>query len=1024
MIKKILTLYCYMLLSICTIAQEAPIKISFGNMTARSIGPAVMSGRITSIDAVNNNPQVLYIGSASGGLWKSTSAGANFRPVFDDHTMSIGAVTVDQNHPDTVWVGTGEPWVRNSVSVGNGIFVSTNGGNTWQFKGLEKTERIPNVLIDPRNSSTIYAAAQGNLWNANEERGVYKSTDFGTTWERILFVDENTGCADLSMDPSNPDVLYAAMWEHRRSPDFFNSGGAGSALYKTTDGGKSWNKIHNGLPEGILGRIAVAVAPSNPQTIYATVEADKEADKGLYKSTDAGANWILIEKSFNTKVRPFYFSRIVVDPSDENILFKCGLNLIVSENGGDSFRAIGSGVHSDSHAIWINPNNSKHVVIGTDGGAYRSLDGAYTFEMFMDLPLSQFYHVSVDNEEPYNIYGGLQDNGTWFGPSASPGGVENKDWRLSNWGDGFYSFRHPKEQHIIYSESQEGGLVRYNSEDGQAKNIKPIPSEGDPDYRFNWNSPIHLSPTNPERIYFAAQFLFKSENRGDTWQKISPDLTTNDPNRQRQPKSGGLSIDNSGAENNTTISVIAESPTNENIIWVGTDDGNLQVTTDSGQNWTNVASNIAGLPQFTWCSSVEPSRYNQNTCYVTFDGHKGGDKNVYVYKTTDLGKNWTSLVTEDIEGYAHCIVEDYEAANLLFLGTEFGLYISVDGGVSWKRFKNNLPKVSVRAMDIQARESALVLGTHGRGIFIIDDLMPLRQINPEVVNQTLHFFKSKPAHLTLASQGRPFGGAGNFVGANPKDVAYITYYMKKRHTFGKMTVGVYDENGNLVKELPAGKSAGINIVELPIRLPSPKAAPTKNRMALFGSAIPPTLPEGSYTVKIKKGKEAFETKVDLIFDPKADYSAADRKLGFETQMTLYNLTEQMAYIYDGLKDLEEQAADRSSKSKKKLAAQLSELSESVKAYKNSLISLEGDFYVHEGSNLREEISTLYFGISQYPGKPTSGQLQKTEWIKKQMAEVQSKFEGFKSQMMDLNPKLTKAELKEMKLKTFEEFKKK
>ncbi len=1004
-----------------TLAQMKAVSLS--GLRARSIGPAVMSGRVTDIDVVHSDPNIIYLASASGGVWKSASGGTTFRPIFDEHTMSIGNIAVDQNHPDTVWVGTGEPWVRNSVSMGTGVYVTINGGTSWQFKGLPDSERISNIQIDPNDPNTIYVAVQGHLWNANEERGVYKTTDFGTTWEKVLYVDENTGCADLAIDPKNPDILYAAMWEHRRTPSFFNSGGMGSGLYKTTDAGKTWTKIHNGLPQGKFGRFGIGLAPSNPDVIYLSVECENKDKKGLYKTTDAGANWKLISQDFNTTVRPFYFSRIVVDPSDENKVYKCGLNTIVSKDGGESFRSIGSGVHSDVHAVWVNPANSKHVLLGTDGGGYRSLDGAYTFEMFMDLPLSQFYHVSVDDAEPYNIYGGLQDNGSWVGPSKGTGGIQNKDWDFLNGGDGFFVVRHPTDENIVYAESQGGNLVRVNLKSGDTKDIKPLEEEDDPKYRFNWNTPIYTSPNNPEKLYYGAQFLFLSKNRGDTWTKISPDLTTNDPSKQQQKKSGGLSIDNSTAENNTTIYAIAESPKDENIIWVGTDDGNLQMSSNAGKKWTNTALNIEGLPKNAWCTSIEPSHFDKNTCYVTFDVHKQGDKAPYVYKTTDLGETWTSIVTDDIEGYALCIREDLEADNVLFLGTEFGLYISLSGGATWKRFKNNLPKVGVRAMVIHPREHSLVMGTHGRGVYVIDDIRPIRQITPDIVDKTLHFFEQEPSVLSSGGGfgGAWFGGAGNFIGENPSEGASIAYYMKRRHTFGKMIIEVYDAEGKFIRDLPAGKSAGLNIVELPIRLPNPKAAPTNNRMALFGSIFPPTIPAGTYTIKVKKGKETFEKQVELIPDPKSEHSAADVELRYNAVMALYNITNQLGYRYRSLESMHDQAKALAAKGSSKLTKLLNTFAEDAQKFKETLVSLEGDFYVDEGEAIREEISTLYLGINQYPGKPSDSQLRKLEVVRKKMAEVNKKYDVFRSRMNGLNVKLEKSEMDKIVLKSFEEY---
>ncbi|MCB0665056.1 MAG: hypothetical protein KDC80_04505 [Saprospiraceae bacterium] len=1023
MIKKTLpyllaTLF-YLLLSSSNQAQDS-ISISFGNLWARSIGPAVMSGRIADIDGVDKSPEIFYVGAANGGVWKTITAGASFDAVFDEHIQSIGDICIDQSNPDTVWVGTGEPWVRNSVSVGNGIYRTRNGGKTWEHLGLDQTERIAKVLVHPTNSATIYVAAQGHLWNANPERGVYKTEDFGNTWQLIKFVDENTGCADLTIDPLHPDTLIAAFWDHRRSPDFFRSGGPGSGLYKTYDGGKNWKKISTGLPEGQLGRMAVEYAPSDPSIVYLTVECDDKTKKGLYRSNDGGESFQFVNGDFGNTVRPFYFSRLTVDPNNSEKIFKCGLDLTISENGGEAFRTVGSGVHSDIHAVWVPENLSKYVIIGTDGGGYRSLDGGHSFEMFMNLPLSQFYHVSVDDDIPFNVYGGLQDNGSWFGPSSAAGGIDNADWLLSNWGDGFYSFRHPTDPNVIYSESQGGNIVRFDKRDGQSKDIKPLPVQGDPKFRFNWNAPIHLSTHNPDRLYFGAQFLFKSENRGDSWQRISPDLTSNDSSRQQQAKSGGLSIDNSTAENNTTIYAISESPVNEQIIWVGTDDGFLQVTRDGGENWSNVTPNINGLPPFTWCSYVEASPHKENVAFVTFDGHKQGDKATYVYRTDDYGQSWNRISHAEIDGYAHVIRQDLVNPDLLFLGTEFGLFISLDGGKSWKQFDNNLPGVSVRAMAIHARDHALVIATHGRGIYIIDDITPLRKITPGIVDNTLTFLELPPSVIKLPKTGRPFGGAGNFVGENPSQSALIAYYMKKRHTFGRMTLEVLDEEGNLIKELPAGKSGGINIVELPLRLPPPKAAPTKNRMALAGSLITPALLEGTYQVKITKGKEVFTHEITLAPDAQSIHSRADRDLQQKTLKILYDLTNELGYTYFALEDMQTSASEIKT-DETGLKQELNDFVSAVKNYKESLVSLEGDFYVDEGEALREEISTLYYSISRYPGKPSVQQIEKTQDLEKQFMDVREKFSEFKLTAENLNKKLLEKNLAPIYWRSMDEY---
>jgi photosystem II stability/assembly factor-like uncharacterized protein len=994
-------------------SQQKPLKgkALFGSLRARHIGPAVMSGRISTLDAVASKPEIMYIGTASGGLWKSNSAGASLSPIFDDYTMSIGKIRIDQQHPDTVWVGTGETWVRNSVSIGTGIYRTTNGGTTWEFKGLEKSERISSIIIDKNNPNVIYVGVLGSLWNSSEERGIYKTDNGGNTWEKIFYIDGNTGCADMDVDPENPDILYAAMWDFRRKPDFFTSGGPGSGLYKSIDGGQSWNKIQNGLPDETMGRMSVSVAPSNNNIVYATVEVKDKSKKGLYKSSDAGNSWERINGDFNTTVRPFYFSRMAVDPLNDSIVFKCGLDLTISKDGGSSFRTVGSNVHSDIHDVWIDPNNTKHIIIGTDGGVYESYDGGYLFKMYMNLPVSQFYHVSADMEKPFNVYGGLQDNGSWYGPSRSAGGITNQDWKMTYGGDGFYSFRHPGDKDIIYAEYQGGEIIRYNEKTGQAKSIKPYPEADQPDFRFNWNAPVHISPNNAERMYFGSQFLLKTEDRGESWVRISPDLTTNDPDRQRQKQSGGLSIDNSTAENNTTIYSISESPKDAKVIWVGTDDGYVQVTENGGDTWNNVTVNMPGIQPGTWISFIDASHHNRNVAYVTVDGHRTGDMKSYLYKTSDLGKTWEQLATEDVNGYCLSVREDLVNPELVFLGTEFGLYVSVDSGRSWSRFENNLPRVGIRDMVIHSRDHALVMASHGRGIIIIDDITPLRQIKPEITEEDLYFFNTEPTVLKDPGSGTSwYSGAGNFVGANPAETAKIVYYMKKRHTFGKMYLEIYDSEGNFIREAPAGKSAGINIVEIPIRSPKPKAPPTNNRMALAGSLFGPSLPAGMYKVKLIKGKNLYESQFELAYDPGSPYSTEDRKVQYEYTIKLYNMTEDLAYIYYALQEMTKQAkarAESDEKQSKKLLA-FAEITENLAG---SLVSLGGDFYVDEDEQIGELISQLYRYVSSYPGRPSDSQIARAEILEGKLESVREKFQILVTiNLQKINDRLLKNDL--------------
>lgn len=995
----------------------------FGGLRARQIGPATMSGRVSSLAVVPGQSEIIYVGAAGGGVWKSVTGGTTFRPIFDEHAQSIGKVTVDPSKPETVWVGTGEPWVRNSVSVGTGLYKTTNGGTNWQLMGLEDSERIADIIVHPTHSDIVYVAVLGHLWDAHEERGVFKTTDGGKTWEKILYIDENTGCADLDIDPENPDILYAAMWSHRRRPWTFDSGFNGkSGLYKTTDGGANWQTIHKGLPEGKLGRMGIGVAPSNGQVIYLSVEAEKQEGKGLYLSTDQGANWSQVNTDFNNTVRPFYFSNVVVDPKNDSIVGKCGLNAILSEDRGSRFNVMGGGaVHSDVHDIWFNPANGKHILLATDGGVYESFDRGQTFRMWMNLPLSQFYHVSVDNDVPYNVYGGLQDNGSWYGPSRKAGGISNSDWKSSFGGDGFYSFRHPSRKEIIFSEYQGGNLARYNSETGQAKEIRSYPSEGEEKFRFNWNAPVHLSPTNPNRMYFGAQYLFVSDDMGDSWKRISPDLTTDDPAKQQQHTSGGLSIDNSTAENHCTIYAIAESPKDGQVIWAGTDDGLLQLTTDAGETWTNLTANIPDLPANTWVSFIDPSPHDAKAAWVTFDGHRNGDGKTYLYQTTDLGKTWKSLGENGPEGYALSIRQDLVNPNLLFLGTEFGLFISLDGGIRWDRFENNMPKVGVRDMVIHPTASALVMGTHGRGVIIIDDISPLRAINEEILSQKLHFFSTAPTILRDPGAGGSwFGGSGNFVGPNPSTSAQIAYYMNRRHTFGKMYIEVW-KDGKLLRTLPAGKSAGINFVSMPTAMDKPKAAPSKNRTALIGSISGPNLEAGKYEVKLIKGKTTYETVFELAYDENSPYTIAERNLQHEKTMALYGMTEQLAYLYYVLDQVEGQLAKQEGL-KKKQQAKVEQLKTIITATKFTISSQEGDYYVNESEQLHEKISDLYRQVSSFPGKPSTSQLKRLDILTAELEQLNSRVKELQDvQLAAINKSLTKAGREAITYASKEEF---
>ena len=980
--------------------KEIKLENYFGDLSARQIGPAVMSGRISDMENHPTDPMIIYAGSAGGGVWKSNDAGTTFYPIFDDHAQSIGAVELDPNDPDnTIYVGTGEPWPRNSVSIGDGLYKSNDGGNNWKKIGLENSERIANIIVNPENSNEIYVAVLGALWSDSNERGVYKSNDGGETWENILFLNNSTGCADLAMDPSNPKILYASMWEFRRTAWSFNSGGDNSALYKSTDGGENWNKIHNGFPEGKLGRLAIGVSKSNPNTLYTVIESEKNEDKGLYKSTDGGENWEQKNNDFGITVRPFYFSRIVVDPKDEDIVVKAGLYGSISKDGGETFENLGN-MHADIHDMVFDINNSDIMYVGTDGGVYRSWNKGVTMEIVENLPLSQFYHISVDNEEPYNIYGGLQDNGSWYGPSFAAGGISAKHWNAVGQGDGFRVLRHPTKN-IIYSEMQGAENVwRYDVDNNLVKTIQPLPVDGYEEYRFNWNTPIETSKNNSDRLYIGSQYVHRSNDTGNTWEIISPDLTTNDPTKQNQEDSGGLSMDNSGAENHTTIFTITESPLNENIIWAGTDDGNIQVTKNGGKSWKNVIGNVSGVPKNTWVYHIEASVHDENTAYVVFDGHTSGDMKAYAYKTNDLGKTWTNIIpNDDVIGFTRNIQEDYENPNLLFLGTELGLYITINGGDRWSKFTKNVPPVAVHYIELQSQTNDLVMGTHGRGVIIIDDISPLREINEDNLSNKLYFFERDQFEIQeFGGFSDSFGRETQFFGANPSLSCEIQYLLPKRHTFGKMTMEIQDMDGNKITTLNPGKSKGINTVNWSYNMRTPKIA--KAKTLSFGGFTSPTVPAGDYKVVIKKGRDTFEKVINVAYKNNAGLSDDDRKFQFETVMKLFNMTEELAYMVYVIDELisNENTDDQ-------ISSKLNEL-------KKSLVITTGDNYVGAAKKqLREKMADLYSKVASSYDKPSANELDNLALIEEEMKSANKRYSKI---IKKIKPEL-------MPEKTFDDF---
>ncbi|MFN2545911.1 MAG: hypothetical protein ABR567_00610 [Myxococcales bacterium] len=986
-------------------APHAPqaAKVSFdggviSGLGARNIGSAAMSGRVSAVDARDiDGKTTIYAGAASGGVWKSSDGGTRFKPVFDkEPVQSIGAITIDPRNPKIVWVGTGETWTRNSVSAGDGIYKSTDAGESWTHMGLPESERIARIVVHPKNGDVVYACVTGKLWSDSHDRGVYKTADGGKTWKLVLNYRDNasTGCSSLSMDPKNPEVLFAGMWDFRRKAWTFRSGGegpnapSGSALLRTSDGGRTWKTLDgSGLPAHPWGRVEVVVAPSNAKRVYAFIESVHSA---LYRSDDAGKTWTALDRSQSMVWRPFYFARLVVDPTNPERLFKTNLNLIASEDGGRSFASTGGGTHGDWHDVWIDPQNPRHVIGGDDGGLWQSYDGGNHWWKQENLPISQFYHVQVDLADPYHVYGGLQDNSTWIGDSAYGRGISNQRWENLYGGDGFWAQPDTSDPEAVYVESQGGFIGRVDRRTMASRDIQPK-ADYKEKLRFNWNAPIAASPTQKGVVYIGAQFLFRSTDRGDTWQRISPDLTTNDPEKQKQEESGGITVDNSSAEQNTTVSVINESPLDPKTIWVGTDDGNLQVTRDGGAHWTNAS--VRELPNRPWVTWVEPSRFDPATAYATFDFHWYGDMTPWVYRTTDSGKTWTRLQTSNVRGYAHVIKEDTQRRDLLFLGTEFGLFISPDGGKDWAEFRGgDFPRVAVRDMVVHPREGDLVLATHGRGIWIIDDLTPLRALSAQMLSQDVAFLPDRPAQERMPAGGGWSEGDATFTGENPPSGAMVTYYQRARHLYGPIELEIVGADGKVVDTIPASTRRGLNRVTWSMQL-KPPHVPRAATVANAGSRGPRVLP-GTYTVRLRKPGQTLEAKLEIGLDRRATYSVEDRRRNFDAAMQVVALFGDMSALVDKIDGAQKATAERTGRLSKgdPLAARLSSLRDKLEDVRRKIVTTKEGGAITGEERIREHADQLYGALLRYEGKPAAYQEARIGALRHELQDVQTAFD--------------------------------
>jgi photosystem II stability/assembly factor-like uncharacterized protein len=921
--------------------------------------------------------------------------------VFDrPPVQSIGAVAIDPAHPQTVWVGTGEAWTRNSVSIGDGIYKSTDGGDTWTNVGLPESERIAAIAVHPTDGQTVYACVAGKLWSDSTDRGLYKTTDGGRAWTLVLKGgNPSTGCASVSLDPANPARVFASLWDFRRQGWTFRSGGpapdapSGSGLFVSDDAGATWKSLDQstakGLPAKPWGRVAVTVAPSDASRVYALVECTRSA---LFVSDDGGKTFEERDRSQMMVWRPFYFANLIVDPKDKEKVFKAAGGLIVSTDGGRSFSPASGGSHGDWHDLWIDPKNTQHIIGGDDGGLWISRDGGSRWWKVDNLPVSQFYHVSVDDQDPYQVYGGLQDNSSWVGDSAYPGGITNGRWENLYNGDGFWAFADPADPGFAYAEMQGGAIGRINRKTLDARDIQPKARKGEK-LRFNWNTPIHLSPNEKGTLYIGAQFLFRSRDHGQSWDRISPDLTTNDPKKQEQEQSGGVTVDNSVAEMHTTIYSISESPKNGRRIWVGTDDGRVQLTTDGGATWNDTWTNARGVPPGSWISWVEASRYDEHRAYVAVDRHTFGDMTPYVFRTDDDGRTWSRIAgpEQGLRGYVHVIREDVERPDLLFAGTEFGLWISIDGGARWAQFKpGNFPAVAVRDLVVTPRDHDLVLATHGRGIWIVDDITPLRHLT-DLLGAEAAFVDMRPVQQRIQANGGWPNGDAAFAGQNPASGAVITYYQRTRHLFGPLRLDVLSEDGQVVDTIPASARRGLNRVTWSMQV-KPPAVPPAASIAFAGFSGPRVLP-GRYTIRLTKGERRYDRTLDVTLDRRATFTEADRRAQFEAAMRVHALFGRMSTLarrVNAVRDAanREAAAFAPSDTARHPVAALAARADAVR--KKIVATTEGGAITGE-ERLREHTDQLYGALLSYEGRPGNYQLERVDVLTQELADVETEF---------------------------------
>ncbi len=1047
--------------SVALASAKDPMAHAVAGLKWRSVGPANNAGRISAVHGVPGDPSTYYVAGANGGIIKTTNGGTTFKPIFDRQSVgSIGAIAIAPSDPNVIYVGTGEGNPRNNASIGDGMYKSVDAGEHWTKIGLEKSDKIARILVDSRNPNLVFVCGLGREWGPNEERGVFKTTDGGASWKRVLFVDPQTACSDISADAGNSNILYAGMYTYRRWAWHLESGGVNTAVYKSVNGGDTWERLSGtdrniGLPKGEMDRIGVAVAPSDPNIVYVITETKTEGE--LWRSDDAGAHWRMVNRDPNINFRPFYYADLRVDPMNPNRVYSLSGSLYLSEDGGVNFRTIAQGVHGDHQAMWIDPLNPKRIVEGSDGGWQVSYDAAKTWEVVNTFAFTQFYHINYDMQTPYMTCGGLQDNGNWCGPSRGLfGGILKSDWFTVSGGDGFFTVPDLAQPWLIYSDAQGGMLNITDTRTGTQKTIYPYPnrvgSVGDAmighKYRFNWNSPIALSPQNPGVVYFGGNVLFKSTNHGNSFQVISPDLTTNDPAKQ-QSSGGPIVVDNTAAEFHSTLLSISPSPLDSMLIWTASDDGVVQVTRDGGKSWSNVFKNIPGLKPAAWLATVEASHFDAGTAYVVADHHQDDDYAPYVYMTTDFGRTWKPIMGDlpVSASWTHVVREDLKNRNLLFLGTEMGVWASWDRGTHWVSLRGELPAVPVRDIQIHPRENDLLLATHGRGLYILDDITALQQLGPAMTAEATLF----PAPIAIRwNQWNKDGNLGQktYRAENPPDGAMITYFLKTQPPT-EVNLTIADKDGRVVRRMNrVPDEAGVNRVSWDLRYDATPGsggggrggggrgagagaaaaggAPADTSLAAvrarrrtaaqdaaggpsefegFGAGGASFVLPGVYAATLTVEGKQYTTNITVQLDPRSAMTAAQLVAQHDAARRMDDIASRVNRVITNIDDVSRQmtalqvtlrAAPRDSNARNAAQA-LTEIESALrdlKQFRDSVLArpVAGLGY-RQYPRLREEVQTVSGMISRPMMAPTAGELLRSGELRTESDEASARFDS-------------------------------